>query len=149
MGLFNLFKKKPLFNDPFFGALKHHAFKKESLFEGRIFFTPAGREIGLTIYAEATGLIQAQYDFYSTIEHDYAVLVNKIIPLIEDEFRNWKDDFVIKDFAKEFTLEHISIPKLDTRTLKWQISFTSIHDLNHHFTIDFEGMEPAAVMIDG
>lgn len=149
MGLFSLFKKKQSFIDPFFGELKHHEFKKGSFFEGKKFFAATGSEVGLSIDGEATGPTQAQYDFYLTVEREYALLVNKIIPLIEDEFRNWKDEFVIKDFTKEFTLDHLDIPGQDATLLKWDITFTSIHDENHWFTISFEGMEPVSVLIDG
>jgi len=56
---------------------------------------------------------------------------------------------VIKDFAKEFPLEHFEIPKQDTKLVKWTMTYNSIHDLNHWFIVDFEGMEPMGVMIDG
>lgn len=149
MGLFNLFKKKPPFIDPFFGELRNNGSKQASLFDGKKWFAPAGKEVLLLIDADETGPVQAQYDFYTTLERDYPTLVAKIIPLIEDEFRNWKEDFAVKNFAIEFPLNHIHITKLDEQPLKWEISFTSIHDLNHHFSIDLEGMEPMGVLIDG
>lgn len=149
MGLFNLFKKKPPLIDPFFGELRNLGSKQASVFDGKKWFAPAGKEVSLLIDADEAGPAQAQYDFYTTIERDYPALVARVIPVIEDEFRNWKDDFMIKDFATEFPLDHIHITKLNEEPLKWEMSFTSIHDLNHLFTIDFEGMEPMGVMIDG
>ena len=149
MGLFSLFKKKPPFNDPFFGELKYTAGKHASFFDGKKWFAPASKEISVLIDADAAGPVQAQYVFFSAVERDYAMLLAKIVPVIEDEFKNWKEDFVIKDFTNEFSLENIHISKLDEVPLKWEISYTSVHDLDHQFTIDFEGMEPMGVMIDG
>jgi len=149
MGLFNLFKKKPPFIDPFFGELKYTASKHASFFDGKKWFAPAGKEIAVLIDADEAGPVQAHYDFYAAVERDYGLLLTKIIPVIEDEFKNWKEDFVIKDFATEFPLEYIHITKQNEQPLKWEISYTSVHDLNHQFTVDFEGMEPMGVAIDG
>jgi len=148
MGLFNLFKKRPPYDDPFFGALTH-PFKKDTLFEGKKLFTPASIEVGLSIISDPTGPTQSHYNFYTTIEREYATLVNKIIPLIEDEFGNWQGDFKIGDFAQEFRLEHLVVPRQDVTPLKWDIAYTSIHDSNHWFITSFEGMTPMGILIDG
>jgi len=149
MGLFNFFKKKPPFVDPFFGELKYYSSKNGCVFEGKIFFAPGGSEVVLSIEADTTGPVQAHYDFYKTIERDYSALVDKFIPLIEDEFRNWKDDFVIKDFGREFTVDHLEVPRQDITPVKWSLTYTSIHDRNHWFIFEFEGMELMGLMIDG
>ena len=70
-------------------------------------------------------------------------------PLITDEFQNWKEDFQIVDFNKEFSIDGITIPRMDDNPLVWDISFTTIHDKNHWVTIDFVDFEPQGVLIDG
>ena len=112
-------------------------------------FAPLGKEIEYLINATGAAPTVWQKEFYKNLQSDFNLYVEKIKPLIEEEFRNWKDDFVINDFMKEFELEHISIPGSDETPLSWDMSFTSIHDLNHTFTIDFSDYEPNGVLIDG
>lgn len=148
MGLFSFFKKKSL-PDPFFGNLEYHVAKGRTWFEGQKWFAPVSKEASFLVDADAEGPTEAQRNFYSTVERDYSTLVAKIRPILEEEFQNWKEDFMIQDFAEEFTLDHLQIPRPDVTPIKWVIVFTSIHDLNHYFTIELEGMEPKSVLIDG
>jgi hypothetical protein len=149
MGLFSFLKKKPPIHDPFFGDLRYHVVNDCAWFEGQKWFAPLEKEVGLLVDADAAGPTETQRNFYFTLEHDYFELVDKIKPVLEEEFRNWKEDFVIQDFSKEFTLDHLRVPKQDITPLKWEMVFTSFHDLNHFFTIEFEGMEPKGIIIDG
>lgn len=151
MGLFDLFKKPLIVNDDFFGALRFVDFKDPSkdYFEGKGHFTPTSSEIEYLIQADKDGPTDEQQQFYRDLQSNFNQFIDKMKPLIEDEFRNWKDDFVIKDFNKEFELVCITIPRLDVRPLIWDMVFTTIHDESHHVTIDFIDLEPNGILIDG
>ena len=41
------------------------------------------------------------------------------------------------------------IPIFDAKPLHWKLLFSTTHDQNHDFTIDFIDEEPQGVFIDG
>ena len=149
MALFGHFKQKPLFNDPFFGELRFYEAKAGSFFGGRRAFAPLGRDLEFLIRADESGPLEAQREFYRTLERDYELLKEKMRPFIEGEFRNWRDDFRIEDFDREFTLVHLSIPRPEPQPRKWELSFTTLHDAEHQITIEFEEWEATGILIDG
>lgn len=151
MGFFNLFKKQPTIQDEFFGKLTFIDFRDSSkdYFEGRGKFSPTNDEIEYLVDGDIIGPTKEQRDFYKKIEDSYDEIIAKISPLIEQEFRNWKEDFEIKDFRKEFTPIGLSIPRLTAEVIAWNISFNTIHDRNHQITVDLENFEPEGVLIDG
>jgi hypothetical protein len=151
MGLFNFLKKPAIIQDDFFGSLRYMDFKDTSknYFEGKGHFTPTNSETEYLIKADIAGPTDEQKNFYHGLQENFMQYVEKIKPLIEDEFRNWKEDFEIKDFSKEFILVCITIPRLDLRPLIWDMAFTTVHDLDHQVTIDFVDNEPSGVLIDG
>ena len=151
MGLFNLFKKPTIIQDDFFGRLRYMEFKDPSkgYFEGNGFFVPINAETEYLIQADASGPADKQREIYFNLQKDFDIYIEKIKPLIEDEFRNWKEDFEIKNFKEEFKLICLTIPRSDSIPLVWDMSFTTIHDENHHVTIDFIGDIPNSVLIDG
>jgi hypothetical protein len=151
MGLFSFFKKPTLLQDEFFGALRFTEFKDASknYFEGKGYFIPTGSNTEYLIQADKSGPTDGQKQFYIDLQADFTNYVQKMKPLIEDEFRNWKEDFVIRDFNKEFELVCITIPGLNNKPVTWDMAFTTVHDLNHHVTIDFIDDEPNGVLIDG
>ena len=67
--------------------------------------------------------------------------------MIESEFRNWKEEFVICDFATEFELVCIEIPANSAE--ERSLAYTSSHDLNHHFTVQLLRNEATHVLVDG
>lgn len=151
MALFSLFKKLPTLQDDFFGKLTFIDMKKPgtSYFEGKGKFSPSGDEIEYFVEADATGPTNEQREFYNKVQDTYGSLVSKITPVIEGEFRNWKEDFKIQDFNKEFRLAALTVPRLQTSPLVWNMSFTTVHDANHQITIDFKDFEPDGILIDG
>lgn len=151
MGLFNLFKKPTKIQDDFFGLLRFIDSRDSSrtYFEGKGFFSPTQNETELLIQADTQGPTAAQREFYNKLQNNFEQYIQKIKPLIEDEFRNWKEDFEIKDFKKEFTLVCLTIPRLDNKPLIWDMVFTTVFDANHHVTIDFINEEPNGILIDG
>ena len=70
-------------------------------------------------------------------------------PKIEVEFKNWKEDFRIKDFKKEFRPVYMFLPRCDKQPITWEIAFESDHDLNHLFTVKMKDMSAIKVSIDG
>lgn len=151
MGLFDIFKKPTILYDEFFGALRFMDFKDASktYFEGKGHFAPTNNETEFLIRAGQDGPTEKQRQFYKELQVNFTHYIEKIKPLIEDEFRNWKDNFTIKDFNKEFELVCITIPRIDNQPLIWDMAFTTIHDLNHQVTIDFVGDQPTGILIDG
>ena len=151
MGLFDLFKKPTIVHDDFFGALRFIGFKDSSknYFEGKGHFASTNVETEYLIQADIDGPTDQQKMFYKDLQSDFTEYIDKMKPLIEDEFRNWKDEFEIKDFNKEFKLVCITIPRLDKTPAIWDMSFTTIHDMNHQVTIDFVGDQPNGILIDG
>jgi len=151
VGLFNLFKKPLIVQDDFFGQLRFMDFKDPSkdYFEGKGFFSPTNNDTEYLIQSDKTGPTTEQKEFYKKLQNDFDFYVAKIKPLIETEFRNWKEEFQIKDFGKEFSLVCLTIPRLDSSPFIWDMSFTTIHDKNHHVTIDFIDHIPNGVLVDG
>jgi len=151
MGLFNLFKKPVKIQDDLFGEMRSMDFKDKSknYFEGKGYFAPTQSKTDLLIDADIEGPTTAQKEFFIDLQNNFDQYIQKIKPLIEDEFRNWKDNFEIQDFNKEFTLVHLTIPRMEVTPLKWEMAFTTIHDANHHVTIDFTDKEPTGILIDG
>lgn len=151
MGLFNLFKKSKVIHDDFFGALRHLKPKDQSknFFSDCGVFLPTGLVVGYTIVADVSGPTFQQRDFYKKLQQHFDVYLDKMKPLLENEFKNWKEDFIISDFNKEFSLISVTIPKLDTSPVLWNMSFDTIHDSNHQFTVNFIDDNPERVSIDG
>ena len=152
MGLFDIFKKPKTIQDDFFGNLAFIEIKNnpsQSYFEGNRWFSPIQKEVEYLITADPIGPSLQQRDFYKNVETNYKDLINKARPLIEQEFRNWKEHFEIQDFEKEFKLVNLSIPRLDIKELIWDMSFETVHDENHLVTVNFKDFEIDAIVIDG
>lgn len=151
MGLFNLFKKPKIVHDDFFGPLRFMDFKDASknYFEGKGHFMPTNSEVEYLIHADIAGPTGKQKEFYKNLEAEFNAYVQKIKPLIENEFRNWKENFEIKDFTKEFALVCITIPRFDKSPATWEMTFSTIHDLNHQVIVDFVDENPNGILIDG
>lgn len=151
MGFFNIFKKPAKIYDEFFGTLTFMEIKNNpsnNYFEGKGVFNPTNEQIEYFISADLTGPTDEQKDFYKKVEASFEDLISKSKPLIEEEFRNWKDNFKIKDFKSEFKLVAISIPRLQNHPLIWDMSFEIIDDDNHHITINFINFETDGILID-
>ena len=151
MGLFDFFKSPPLLHDPFFGPLRFQQGTQHSTsyFEGTGLFAPTGQTIEYFIDAEEDGPSEDQRAFYRRLQTDFVQHRVRIEPLIVDEFRNWRPDFTIQNFTQEFTLLAVTIPQLDTSPVEWDLSFSTVHDLDHHITIYFQDQQPIHIHIDG
>ena len=143
MGFFDFFKKPPRIHDPLFGELRYEG----GFASCNVPFAPLNKQVEVLITCGPEGPIQAQSDFFARVEQDYAALIPGCARVIEEEFRNWKEEFVIRDFAKEFELVCIEVP--DNTAGEWSLSFTSSHDLDHHFTVSLLDNNATHVLIDG
>ncbi len=152
MGLFNIFKKPKTIQDDFFGQLTFIEIKNnpiENYFEGKGWFSPTEKEIEYLIIADSSGPSLQQREFYTQIETKYKGLVSNARPLIEQEFKNWRENFEIQDFEKEFRLVSLSIPRLDAKEIRWDMYFETVHDKNHIVTVNFSDFEVDTIMVDG
>ena len=147
-----LFGKKITIYDDFFGRMLFIQFKnkpQKNYFECKRDFKPSGRPIEVFIDADASGPTSTQKDFFRQIENEYGNLTVKIAPLIEKEFRNWKSNFKITDFRKEFQPINLALPRCEGKPVIWEIAFETEHDLNHEITITMYDFEPRDILIDG
>ena len=146
MGLFSsLFKKAEKINDPFWGEM----LPVIGYFECRRHFSPKNGIIEIGLDKTLSDLEETQKAFFRSIEDGYETLCSNIAPLIEDEVRNWKPDFSIKDFKKEFIPSYLKIPACDQDPIIWEIAFDSVNDPNHTYAVTVSKMIPESVLIDG
>ena len=153
MGIFDfIFGKTIKIEDKFFGKMLFSEFKKnpeKNYFECRRHFKPTNEIIEIGIEGDVTGPTEMQKDFFRKIESDYKEITSSIKPMIEKEFRNWKEDFEITDFNKEFKAVYLYLPRCEKETKVWEIAFESEHDLNHTFTLTMNDLNATEILIDG
>jgi hypothetical protein len=153
MGLLDfIFGKSVKIENSFFGSMLFLDFKGEvdnSYFECRRMFAPSNDIIEIGIDGDISGPTQKQIDFFKTIEEQYQEISSSIKPLIEDQFQNWKEDFEIVDFKKEFKPVYLRMPKCEEMPIVWEIAFESHHDRNHTFTLTMENLIAKELLIDG
>lgn len=151
MGLFDLFRKPQTIQDDFFGTMLFISFKDatKNYFEGKCIFKPTGDKVELLIRGDAGGPTQEQRQLYARIQDSYDEIVIRIVPLIERELKEWREDNKIRDFRKEFKPASVTIPRIAGTPIRWDMTFEAIHEDEHQVTVDFKDFEPEKVLIDG
>lgn len=153
MGFFSrLFGKTVKIDHPFFGVMRFAGGKQSSpddYFECRRPFKPTNKDIEIGIHGDISGPTDKQVSFFKSIEDNYVQIQKAIAPLIEDEFRNFDEDFTIIDFDKEFVPVYLNIPRCESKPVVWEIAFESDHDKNHQFTLTMHDFEAKEILIDG
>lgn len=153
MGIFDfIFGKTQKIDDNFFGKMIFLDDKKnplKSYFECSRHFKPINKVIDIGIEGDIIGPTKLQKDFFREIEENYDKITSTIKPIIEDEFRNWKEDFEIIDFKKEFKAVYLFLPRCEKEPKIWEIAFESSHDLDHTFTVTMKDLKATEVLIDG
>jgi hypothetical protein len=147
-----IFGKPTKLENEFFGTMLFLEDKKDtskSYFECRRQFIPSGKIIEIGIDGDVSGTTQKQIDFFKSIEDNYSIITKAISPLVEDEFRNWKEGFKINDFYKEFETVYLRIPRCESNPIVWEIAFESNHDRNHTLTLTMSDFEAKEILIDG
>lgn len=153
MGFFDfVFGKPQKIENDFFGTMLFLGDKKDTLksyFECRRHFEPSDKIIEIGIDGDVIGPTQKQIDFFKSIETNYYTIKKSIVPIIEEEFWNWQEDFRIIDFQKEFIPVYLRLPRCEKKPIVWEIAFESYHDRNHTFTITMSNFEAKEILIDG
>ena len=153
MGFLDFIFRKPIkLENDFFGTMLYIEDKKNSLnnyFECRRHFNPTNKIIEIGINGTETGPTKKQIDFFKSIEENYTAIAKEISPLIENEFQNWKEDFKINNFQKEFEPVYLQIPLCNEKPIIWEIAFESEHDMNHTFTLTMSDFVAKEILIDG
>ncbi len=153
MGIFDfIFGKTIKIDDEFFGNMIFSEFKKnpeKNYFECRRHFKPTDEIIEIGIKGNVTGPTELQKDFFRKIEADYDKIISSVRPMIENEFQNWKEDFKIIDFRKEFKAVYLFLPRCENDLKIWEIAFESEHDLNHTITMTMNDFNATEILIDG
>lgn len=144
MGLFDLFKKKEQVQDPVLGTLTRDKF----FWGGSTGFAPTRITIDIFVTTDRAPM-EAHREFYRKIEAQYDLLRPKLQAAMLELFRNWQEDFEIKDFDQEFQVLSISFGDVSTTPVVWEIAFTNVYD-DHMLTVTMRDMAPDAdVQIDG
>lgn len=146
MELFRIFKKKQKFNDDFFGLLNYQKFKDSSknFYEGEMMFQ--NTKTGILIEADENGPTNTQKEFFKKLEHDYPKIKNDIIiPFIKKEFEDTIEELDLANFDSGFEFDGIS---MNRNKNNWGITYYS-NTMRHYISIDFQGMTPLHIQIDG
>jgi hypothetical protein len=149
MGIFDIFKKKPKFIDDLFGELGYTTFKVSSknFYDGETKFQ--GEEIGISLVADKNGPTIEQKEFFKKLDNEYSDIKEKvIIPFLKKELEENVINSGIENFDAEFEFDGISIGKIKKGKTEWSISYYS-KPMRHSVSIDFSGMKPEYMTIDG
>lgn len=150
--IFNWLSGSPLRReDDCFGKmhfLEHRRKPELSYWECVCPFRTADNRIEVCVYGTREGPDDRQKAFFREVESRYSALTEAIIPLIEEEFRNWQPDWRIGNFMAEFTLVLLELPLLNGSAV-WRMNFDTKHDPDHQFTIEFCNWIPQSVHVDG
>lgn len=149
MGFFDIFKKKPKFNDDLFGELTYITFKDAALnyYEGNILFQ--GSSIGIGLDADENGPTKAQKEFFKKLNLNYNHIKETIIvPFLKKELEEAIKHTGLDDFDNQFEFDAISIKHIKDGVVQWTITYYS-KPMRHYVTIDFEDMKPTLSGIDG
>ena len=137
MGLFDIFKKKPKFEDDFFGQLGYTKFKNstKNFFDGEIVFQ--GKLMGINIYADENGPTMDQREFFEKLNNRYSkIKVDIILPYLRKELEDWIEESVFKNFDAEFEFDGISIGRIKGDKTEWSLNYNS-YPMKHWVSIDF------------
>jgi hypothetical protein len=153
MGLFgSLFGKTIKIEHDFFGTMIFNGGKVPNptdYYECRRHFKPSDDIIEIGIDGDLFGPTEGQILFFKAIEDNYKQITKAITPLLEDEFRNFREDFKIINFDKEFVPVYLKLPLCESTPFIWEIAFESDHDRDHTFTVTMIDFEAKEVLIDG
>lgn len=151
----NIFKvlfesnKKNIEND-FFGETQICKLKNGNLlFSSKRYFSPIKKKIEISIEGNEFDKLDFANSFFEKIEFSYQEIIIAVTPILEDTLKNWKEDFKIIDFYKEFRPIYLHLPINESAQNNWEIVFETIHDPNHQFTIIMSDMEAREINIDG
>ncbi len=149
MGIFDIFKKKPKFNDEVFGELGYTTFKDSSknFYDGEVNFQ--GKLTGISLDADEKGPTSEQKEFFKKLDKEYYnIKENIILPFLKKELEDNIEDTGLNNFDNEFEFDGISIGRIKSGKTEWSITYDS-KPMRHYVSIDFEEMKPKHMTIDG
>jgi hypothetical protein len=149
MGIFDFFKKKPKFVDELFGELGYTKFKDSSknFYDGQVNFQ--GNFIGISIDADENGPTNEQKEFFKKLNTEYnKIKENIILPFLRNELEDNIEDLGLNNFDNKFEFDEISIGRIKNEKTEWSITYDS-KPMRHFVSIDFMGMKPKYMTIDG
>ncbi len=152
MNIFNFIfgKKKKKIENEFFGEVQICESKSgKFIFRSKRYFSPINQKIELEIEGNEFDKLDFANSFFVKIESSYQEVIDAVTPILEDTFQNWKEDFKIIDFYKEFQPIYLNLPIKKSMQDDWEIVFETIHDPNHQFTIIMSDMKAKEINIDG
>ncbi|WP_375560453.1 hypothetical protein ACE193_22615 [Bernardetia sp. OM2101] len=134
----------------FFGEIQIRKLKNGNfLFISKRHFSPIKKKIEISIEGNEFDKLDFANSFFEKIEFSYQEITYAVTPIIEDTLKNWKEDFKIINFYKEFRPIYLHLPINESTQSNWEIVFETIHDPNHQFTIIMSDMEAKEINIDG
>jgi hypothetical protein len=149
MGIFNIFKKKPKLVDELFGELGYTTFRDslKNFYDGEVSFQ--GKQIGIILDADENGPTNKQKEFFKNLDKEYHEIKESIIlPYLRAELEDNIEDSGLNDFDNQFNIDGISISRIKTDKTEWSITYDS-KPMKHYVSIEFEGMKPKYMTVDG
>ncbi|CAM3999345.1 hypothetical protein FLJU110815_11275 [Flavobacterium jumunjinense] len=149
MGIFDIFKMKPKFVDDFFGELNYRSLKvtSKSYYAGQVQFQ--GNLIGIILTADEKGPTDEQKIFFKKLDSEYIIIKeNIILPFLKKELEDNLEESGLENFDSQFDSDAISIGEIKNENTEWSITYDA-KSMRHFVTIDFEGMQPKYMSIDG
>ena len=149
MGILDIFKKKVKFIDDVFGSLDYTTFKDSSknFYSGMVQFQE--NLIGINLDADENGPTLAQKDFFLMLSANYnEIKENIILPFLKQELEDSIEKSGLNNFDNEFKFDGISIGCFKKSNSEWSITYDS-KLMRHYVSIDFEGINPKYISIDG
>jgi hypothetical protein len=149
MGIFNIVKKKPKFMPEYCGVLRYMTVKDPSknFFDGWVQFQ--GEKIGSSIDADKNGPTIEQKMFFEDLDKKYSEIKETIIlPFLKKELDDIIEESGIDNFDSEFEFDGISIGHTRNENTEWSVTYYS-NPMRHYVSIDFDGMIPKDLSIDG
>lgn len=146
-----IFGKKIKRQDEFFGEmlfLENRKNPEKNFLECRRQFAPISKDIDIEVRGDLDIRLEQQQFFFNKIEEKYDLLASKFASFVEQKIQDWRLDFQIQDFKKEFEPFHLILHRCDFSPMVWEISFTTFHEKNLIFIIKMEDFEAVELLID-
>jgi hypothetical protein len=108
-----------------------------------------GNLIGIILTADEKGPTDEQKIFFKKLDSEYIIIKeNIILPFLKKELEDNLEESGLENFDSQFDFEAISIGEIKIENTEWSITYDA-KSMRHFVTIDFEGMQPKYMSIDG
>src|SRR5450755_4047714 len=119
---FDRFRPKRLV-DPVFGKLLFMKANDTALsyWGGRGLFEPLGVSIEYSVSGDETGPGEGQRQVYRRFRENYAALFQHVAPILKRAHEAQARRTYSTDIAKLFQLYSLSIPRIESETMEWEL----------------------------